>query len=370
MLKGNFPLDKFGQLQTPFYYYDMNVLRSTVDEVGRQAGKADFRVHYALKANVNPAILREVRRAGFGADCVSGGEIQAAIDAGIAPESIVFAGVGKADWEINLALDHNIFCFNVESVPELEVIDALAARKNRTARVALRLNPNVNAHTHHYITTGIEENKFGIYLYDLEHVLTECLRMPHIELIGLHFHVGSQITDMTVFRGLCLRATEILDKIKDHGIAFPYKAGRIPVRTGYAHRLYELVRHTGVIGCLHCGHGVGEPRPFPLYQQVVGQFYAIPSLVPVHGIVAAYDTCYRRAAPFCQGCPQSGTFSVKFLHEPFPAHGVAVPAIHKAMHIDFRQTIPGSHVKEFIKVVQGTVYPAVGTEAHKVQLLP
>lgn len=222
MLKGNFPLDKFGQLQTPFYYYDMNVLRSTVDEVGRQAGKADFRVHYALKANVNPAILREVRRAGFGADCVSGGEIQAAIDAGIAPESIVFAGVGKADWEINLALDHNIFCFNVESVPELEVIDALAARKNRTARVVLRLNPNVNAHTHHYITTGLNENKFGINLADLDAVMALLPSLRHVQLVGVHFHIGSQITDLTSFQSLCVRVNEVQDYFLARRIVLPH----------------------------------------------------------------------------------------------------------------------------------------------------
>ena len=211
MLKGNFPLDKFGQLQTPFYYYDLDVLRATVGEMQRHAGKGGFHVHYALKANANPAILREVRGAGFGADCVSGGEIQAAIDAGIAPERIVFAGVGKADWEINLALDHNIFCFNVESVPELEVIDALAARKNRTARVALRLNPNVNAHTHHYITTGLNENKFGINLADLDAVVGLLPSLRHVQLVGVHFHIGSQITDMTSFQSLCVRVNEVQD---------------------------------------------------------------------------------------------------------------------------------------------------------------
>ena len=211
MLKGNFPLDKFGQLQTPFYYYDLDVLRATVGEMKRQAGKGGFHVHYALKANANPAILREVRGAGFGADCVSGGEIQAAIDAGIVPERIVFAGVGKADWEINLALDHNIFCFNVESVPELEVIDALAARKNRTARVALRLNPNVNAHTHHYITTGLNENKFGINLADLDAVVELLPSLRHVQLVGVHFHIGSQITDMTSFQSLCVRVNEVQD---------------------------------------------------------------------------------------------------------------------------------------------------------------
>ena len=208
--------------QTPYYYYDTNLLDFTLDVLQQAALPHGYRVHYAVKANANPVLLRHISHRGLGADCVSGNEITRALECGFAPSDIVYAGVGKTDSEIALALRHGIFCFNCESLPEIRVIHEIAAGMGTKARIALRINPNVDAHTHHYITTGIEENKFGIYLYDLEHVLTECLRMPHIELIGLHFHVGSQITDMTVFRGLCLRATEILDKIKDHGIAFPY----------------------------------------------------------------------------------------------------------------------------------------------------
>ncbi len=209
MLKASYPTDKFRNIPTPFYYYDMDVLRTTLHEITQQAAKSDFHVHYAMKANANPSILKEIRMAGLGADCVSGGEIQAAIDAGITSDKIVFAGVGKADWEINLALDHNIFCFNVESVPELEVINNLAGRKNKTAQVALRINPNVNAHTHHYITTGLNENKFGINMNELDTVIELLPSLEHITLIGIHFHIGSQITDMTSFQSLCVRVNEI-----------------------------------------------------------------------------------------------------------------------------------------------------------------
>jgi len=209
MIKATYPVRKFSEIQTPFYYYDLDVLRTTLEEVKLHADKSDFHVHYAMKANVNPSVLAVIKNAGLGADCVSGGEVQAAIDAGISPSKVVFAGVGKADWEINLGLDNNIFCFNVESIPELEVINELAAVKGKVAKVALRINPNVSAHTHHYITTGMSENKFGINMSDLDQVIDLIPSLLNIKLIGIHFHIGSQITDMTSFQGLCVRVNEL-----------------------------------------------------------------------------------------------------------------------------------------------------------------
>jgi len=211
MIKANYPTDKFQDIQTPFYYYDLDVLRTTLDEVNLQSKKSDFHVHYAMKANVNESILAVIKDAGLGADCVSGGEVEAAIKAGIAPSKVVFAGVGKADWEINLGLDNDIFCFNVESIPELEVINELAAAKGKVAKVALRINPNVSANTHHYITTGLSENKFGINMSELDKVVDLFPTLANVQLIGIHFHIGSQITDMTSFQGLCVRVNELQD---------------------------------------------------------------------------------------------------------------------------------------------------------------
>ncbi|MDP4239513.1 MAG: diaminopimelate decarboxylase [Bacteroidota bacterium] len=208
-MKANYPVQKFNEIQTPFYYYDLAVLRNTLEEINLQTKKSAFHVHYAMKANVNPSVLRVIKEAGLGADCVSGGEVQAAVDAGISPSKIVFAGVGKADWEINLGLENDIFCFNVESIPELEVINELAAAKGKVAKVALRINPNVSAHTHHYITTGLSENKFGINMSDLDQVIDLFPTLPNVKLIGIHFHIGSQITDMTSFQDLCVRVNEL-----------------------------------------------------------------------------------------------------------------------------------------------------------------
>lgn len=209
MTKAKYPIQKFSEIQTPFYYYDLEVLRKTLNEINLETIKSNFHVHYAMKANVNPSVLQVIKDAGLGADCVSGGEVQAAIDAGISPSKIVFAGVGKADWEINLGLDNDIFCFNVESIPELEVINELAAAKGKTAKVALRINPNVSAHTHHYITTGLSENKFGINMSDLEQVIDLFPTLPNVKLIGIHFHIGSQITDLSSFQDLCVKTNEL-----------------------------------------------------------------------------------------------------------------------------------------------------------------
>ena len=219
MTKGKFPVEKFQSMQTPFYYYDTELLRQTLRTINEEAGKHEgFVVHYAVKANANPKLLRIIREAGLGADCVSGGEIEASIKAGFPANKIVYAGVGKSDWEINLGLDANIFCFNVESVPELEVINALAAEKNKIACVAFRLNPNVGAHTHANITTGLAENKFGIAMRDMEHVIDEAAKMKNVKFVGLHFHIGSQILDMGDFEALCNRVNELQEQLESRNI--------------------------------------------------------------------------------------------------------------------------------------------------------
>lgn len=179
-------------------------------------------MHYAVKANANPKVLSIIRESGLGADCVSGGEIQAALKAGFPPEKIVFAGVGKADWEINLALDYDICCFNVESVPELEVINQLAHDKGKKARVAFRINPDVGAHTHANITTGLAENKFGIRMEDMDYVIDLAGSMQNVEFIGLHFHIGSQILDMGDFVALCNRINELQDHLEARLLRIPY----------------------------------------------------------------------------------------------------------------------------------------------------
>lgn len=213
------PADKFKDIRTPFYYYDTEILQQTLEAIKKEIGdKPNYHLHYAVKANANPKVLKQISQAGFGADCVSGGEIRASLAAGFPAKEIVYAGVGKSDWEINLGLDADIAYFNVESIAELEVINELAARKQKVARVSFRINPNVGAHTHANITTGLAENKFGIAMEDMEKVIGIAADMEHVQFIGLHFHIGSQILEMEDFEALCARINELQDRLEQEGI--------------------------------------------------------------------------------------------------------------------------------------------------------
>ena len=215
-----FPIEEFSTLKTPFYFYDLRLLERTVKEIRRTARDPRFKVHYAIKANANPGILRTIQAAGFGVDCVSGWEIEAALEAGCRGDRIVFAGVGKSDAEIRTALEADIECFNVESEPELRVISEIATEMGKTARVAIRVNPNIDAHTHAYITTGLAENKFGINLEQLESIVTLAGSLPAIELCGLHFHIGSQITETEPFVMLCETINRLQDEYEQKGVKF------------------------------------------------------------------------------------------------------------------------------------------------------
>ena len=215
----NFPTDKFQGIETPFYYYDKKVLLATLDTIKAElAERPNYHLHYAIKANANLEVLKEIQKAGFGVDAVSGGEIQQALKAGFEAQKIVYAGVGKNDWEINLGLDAGIFCFNVESLEELRIINELAQKKHKTAKVCFRINPNVGAHTHANITTGLMENKFGIAMEDMELAIREAKELSNIEFIGLHFHIGSQILEMDDFAALANRVNELQDRLESQGI--------------------------------------------------------------------------------------------------------------------------------------------------------
>ncbi|MCM1163881.1 MAG: diaminopimelate decarboxylase [Muribaculaceae bacterium] len=215
-----FPLSEFKDLETPFYFYDLNLLERTLAEVKRTARDERFKVHYAIKANSNPGILRRIQCAGLGIDVVSRGEIHEAVEAGFKSSDIVFAGVGKTDAEIIFALETGIGGFNVESAAELTVIDEIATAMGKTARVALRVNPDIDPHTHEYITTGMAENKFGINLDRLDQVVELAQSLPSISLTGLHFHIGSQITDMEPFILLCDTINRLQDEYEKKGITF------------------------------------------------------------------------------------------------------------------------------------------------------
>ncbi len=215
MEKTYFPLDRMRAETTPFYYYDVKLLDATIDAVKQSSSFPGFHVHYAVKANSNPEILKRIAASSLGADTVSIGEIKAAIDAGFPAPKIVFAGVGKTDEEIAAALEYEIGCFNAESEPEISAIEAIAKSLGKKAPVALRVNPEIDAHTHHYITTGLAENKFGIAMSMLPKAIELCVKSEWIDFKGLHFHIGSQVTDLTPFKILCERINDLQDKYTD-----------------------------------------------------------------------------------------------------------------------------------------------------------
>ena len=212
-------LKRFSERRTPFYTYDTQLLQQTLATIRDAIADAPhFHVHYAVKACATPGILRLIAAAGLGADCVSGGEIERAADCGFAPADIVFAGVGKSDQEINTALRLGISCFNVESLPELEVINELAAAQGKVANVAFRINPNVDAHTHAKITTGLNENKFGLAMEDMLPAIRRAQELPAVKYMGLHFHIGSQITELEPFENLVQRVNELQNVLDAEGI--------------------------------------------------------------------------------------------------------------------------------------------------------
>ena len=214
-----FPVERFADIRTPFYYYDTDILRQTLDAINTEIKKHNnYFVHYAVKANANPKVLKLINEVGFGIDCVSGGEIEQVLKAGFPANKIVFAGVGKSDWEIELGIDKDIFCFNVESIPELEVLNEIAASKGKVATVCFRINPNVGAHTHANITTGLAENKFGIDMQDMEKVIRLAQSMKNVQFKGLHFHIGSQILEMDDFIALAHRINDLQDQLEATGI--------------------------------------------------------------------------------------------------------------------------------------------------------
>lgn len=255
-------IDKFGDIPTPFYFYDLDVLHQTCKTLKNESVHSRFKVHYAVKANANPRLLKIISEYGFGADCVSFNEIDCAIAAGFKPSEIVFAGVGKTDKDIDSALRNDIFCFNCESLQEIEVIDSLAGKLDKVATIALRINPYIEAFTHKYITTGVPESKFGINTWELEGILDRLSSLKNITLKGIHFHIGSQITKMSVFKSLCTRINELQEWFLSKNIYL------------------EIINVGGGLGIDYSDPE--KPAPFESYFSMIKEFVTLRSYQHLH----------------------------------------------------------------------------------------
>jgi len=257
-------LNKLNKLETPFYLYNIDLLKKTLDSLVESIKNENFKVHYAVKANANKKILESIKDKGLGADCVSGNEILKVLSIGFDPSKIVFAGVGKTDKEIITGMDSNVFCFNCESLQELNVINELAFKKNRKVNIALRLNPNIDAKTHHYITTGLSENKFGIAKNELNEILNNSSNFKNLNISGIHFHIGSQITNLEVFKSLCTHINELQRWLIDRNIH---------------------LKHINVGGGLGIDYAKAEENPIPdfkSYFNVFNKFLEIRTGQTVH----------------------------------------------------------------------------------------
>ena len=331
MIKGKFPVEKFNAIRTPFYYYDIDLLRETLETIKNETQDKNYHIHYAVKANANPRILREIASYGFGADCVSGNEIIRAMECGFDPSRIAFAGVGKTDEEIETGLDHDIFCFNVESLPEIQAIEEIATKKNKKARIAFRINPNVDANTHRYITTGLNENKFGLNKQDLPQALQRVAESGHLELIGMHFHIGSQITDLSSFENLCVKAIELQNWFEGQGIT---------------------LQHINVGG----GLGINYQHPnhcpvadFESYFRLFGKYLKLKKGQSLHfelgrSVVAPCGSLVTRVTYVKQGV------SKKFLIVDAGMTDLIRPALYQAFH----------HIENMSSDKEPTTYDVVG----------
>lgn len=300
-------------IQTPFFLYDLDLLDSTLGRASAAAGKYNYTVHYAIKANNEPRVAKSILNHGFGVDCVSGNEVAAALDYGFPASSVVFAGVGKSDEEIMLALENDIFCLNCESVEELAVIAQLAEKSGQTARIALRVNPGVDAETHRNITTGLDENKFGIHLTQLQQALDFCYASEYLEFMGLHFHIGSQILSHQPFRTLCERVNDIWKTFNiDH----------------YGAKILNLGGGLGI----DYTHPTENPIPdFDAFFRIFSESLSIPSHIKVHfelgrSLVGQAATLYSRVLYVKNGVNK------KFIIADAGMTELLRPALYQAVH--------------------------------------
>jgi len=203
---------------TPCYVYSRATILDRFRAYNQAFGDVPHKICYAVKANSNLAILKLLAEAGAGFDIVSGGELFRVLQAGADPQTVIFSGVGKTSQELDYALEHQIRSFNCESEPELVLIDALASRRDVKARVALRVNPDVDASTHPYISTGLRQHKFGIDIADAESVYDRARSLPNLVLDGVSCHIGSQITDIAPMLQVFDKMIELVERLRARGI--------------------------------------------------------------------------------------------------------------------------------------------------------
>ena len=208
------------EIETPFYLYDINLLRQTLESVVYESNKYNYKVHYAIKANNDDYLLSIIKEYGIGIDCASGNEVRKAIESGFDPKTVVYAGVGKRDKEIRYAIEQDILAINCESIEELQVVNQIAGEWGKKADIGLRLNPDIDPKTNRCIDTGQADSKFGIAYEEILDNVELIKSLENINIIGIHIHIGSQIRELHVFENMCNKANAIVEKLESLGFSF------------------------------------------------------------------------------------------------------------------------------------------------------
>ena len=255
------------QYGTPLYIYDQAALTAAFAAYTQAFSGCQPLVCYAVKANGNLSVIRHFAQLGSGFDTVSAGEIARVLAAGGEAGKIIFSGVGKTEAEMEYALNAGIKCFNVESLPELERLNSVAARLGKIAPISFRINPDVDAKTHPYISTGLKANKFGIAMRDAEQAYQRAASLPHIQIIGVDCHIGSQLTDLSPLIAACQRLIALIDRLAAQGIALQhldlgggvgivYKDEHTPDLHAYAQAVEPLLKARGLSLVLEPGRSL------------------------------------------------------------------------------------------------------------------
>ena len=277
---------------TPLYVYSSAVITSRYRAIDEAFASYPHALHYALKANSTLAIARLLRGLGAGADANSGGEIDVALRAGFIPEQIVFTGVGKTQGELVQAIDLGVMTINAESIGEIERIDALASARGLRARVALRVNPDIDAKSHPHISTGLKTNKFGMPIDAVPEICRRFANAAGVEIVGLHIHVGSQITDLEPLRRASEAIVALARSMRDAGVAIDhvdlggglgisYDGSPVPDAKAYADALLPAVQHSGLKLVLEPGRNIIAPagallsRVIDVKEQPGGRLFVI-----------------------------------------------------------------------------------------------
>ena len=370
--------DLAGSIGTPFYCYSTATLerhyRVFADSF---AGMPGTLVCYSVKANSNLGVLATLARAGAGMDVVSEGELHRALAVKVAPEKIVFSGVGKTRDEMAFALDRGIFAFNVESEPELRSLSEVAVAKGRTARIAIRVNPDVDAKTHHKIATGKAENKFGVPFAEALPLYGLARELPNIEASGVHMHIGSQITDLAPFRNAFALLKELVGSLRagsfaidfvnlGGGLGIPYRDDQPapPLPSDYAKLVREVIGNLGLRLLFEPGRmitgnaGILVSRVLYVKRGAAKTFTIIDAAMNDLLRPTLYEA-HHEILPVV--APEPGT--------PTIVTDVAGPVCETGDYLALGRTLPQLHPGDLIAVMTAGAYGAVLASEYNSRLL-